>query len=124
MISSNLRKFLSAYLSWVEAGAPDDVDFTDANPYGFDRSLGLCGNAESYAFVETGANSKDWYAKCEMLENIKNEMKPMFATISICDVYPFNDGHAGHYLNEMTNDACWQNEARIQWVRSTLEVKE
>jgi hypothetical protein len=97
-MSDLMREFLSAYIAWVDADAPQGATF--------DRSFGLCSNAYRFCL--------DYY------EQIQNELAEMFERDGLNTDYPFcdEDGYTESSLAETQHE----NPARLAWVRKQLET--
>lgn len=102
-MSDHLKAFLSAYLEWVESGAPEsDV---------FERFCGLCSNCKWYmrdiGLSESGAEIEVF------------NLQDLFTSEGLDEDYPF--GGQALYEYESGNDDSHLNKARIDWVRSKVE---
>lgn len=98
-----LYEFLTDYLAWIEAGAPD------TNPHLFMRSVGLCSNARMWAF----ARNQCW-------ETLQSDLRTHLKRDNLVGDFPFSN--EADYFERAT--ACTQHllPARIQWVRSKIGV--
>lgn len=101
-MSERLRQFLSAYLTWADAGAPDTN--------GLMRSQGLCGNLNFYAAMH------GW----EEVWNLEFELEVMFKEDGLCLGYPFG---LKVYLEEAETLTHHENQERLNWVRRRLNVE-
>lgn len=102
-MSEHLKAFLSAWIDWVDAGAPND----DGR---FKRWHGLCSNFSTFLF---GA--------CETYEEIDREREHLaaaFVVDGLNEEYPF--GGEDRYFEEIESETTHLNEQRIQWVRSKV----
>ncbi|MDI9686588.1 hypothetical protein [Burkholderia cenocepacia] len=95
-MSKLMREFLSAYLEWVEAGAPQ------SDP--FERELGLCSNADRYPGVVA-------------IGELDHELGQLFARSGLNEVYPFGEAR---YWEDFAAEAQHLNEQRLAWIREQL----
>lgn len=101
-MSESLKEFLSAWIQWVDAGAPN------RNP--FERNLGLCVNFEYY-LEEIGVTEGDADGEVYGLTDV-------FGADRLNRAYPFGGGEL--FYEESGADAMHLNEQRIAWVRSKV----
>ena len=94
-MSDALRKFLQAWIDWVDAGAPQDKPFH--------RGYGLCTNSCTFT------NSACY---------LENEMRSMWAKEGRCLSFPFCSAEydKAQYDNTMHRDG-----ERVAWVRKQLK---
>lgn len=105
--SEALTKFYKAYLSWVQAGAPE------ANEHGFRRNYGLCANLSAFDSL----TSDQW-------NEADDQMTEQFKAAHLCNFYPFNpppvrgDFEASEKLfcDEATAETMHENPRRLAWV--------
>lgn len=97
-ISPALRKFLSEWLAWAEAGGPEN--------YLFNRSLGLCGASYLY--------SGSIKLRVELQEKLAESLRDF--------TNPFSGGYHGFEV-ERVNRTMHKNPLRLAWVRKTLGRK-
>lgn len=93
-MSDELKKFLTDYLAWVDAGAPEDIPFT--------RRYGLCFHAEK----------RDYKLYNELSKILDKEFTNHSA-------YPF--GGMSVYFASHERRAQHLNQKRIDWIKSKLE---
>lgn len=93
-MSETLKMFLSEWLAWAEAGAPEHKTF---HPWS-----GLC-----FMLIRWGASSKVQWEFSDLLIDTMGD-----------DEYPFG----GQYIFDQDNHnrAMHLNEARLSWVREQL----
>lgn len=98
-MSEHLKAFLTAWIEWVDAGAPEGDPFS--------RHEGLCLNVFDCPAIEPIGRGR----VCRALED-------QFAHDGLDGNHPFG-GHA-QYTAERQNAAHHLNPARIAWVRSKV----
>jgi hypothetical protein len=98
-MSEHLKAFLSAYLEWIEHGAPQKLPFS--------RRYGLC------------SNLTDWARPLDIEERIALEkaLDRMFSADGLDQCHPFG---ADEYFEAREDETQHLNEARIAWVRSKV----
>lgn len=96
-MSDLMRKFLTAYIEWVDAGAPDNEPF--------ERSFGLCSNTDGYA------------KSLAELEKLDAEICAMFEADGLSTAYPFG---FDAYNDAASRHTQHLHKPRIDWVRSKL----
>lgn len=101
-------EFLKDYTSWIDRGALSDDIYL--------RGVGLCSNMRDY--LDEVKSTKDVYYAAQV------ELRAMFVEDGLCQSYPFNGGGWSDYDNEVSRNTCYQNAARINWVRSTIAKAE
>ena len=101
-MSDHLKAFLSAWIEWVDAGAPNH------NP--FDRRLGLCVSFEYYL-------EKIGVAEGDADDEIYG-LTDVFGADRLSRAYPFGGGEL--FYEESGADAMHLNPARISWVRQKV----
>lgn len=99
-----LHHFLSDYLTWVDAGAPEK------NDYGFCRGSAICDNLW------------DWehYPENMHIVDMTKALRSLFRRDGLCASYPFNPDSialAGSFDKEMEEGTHHLNKQRIEWVR-------
>jgi hypothetical protein len=99
VVSENLKSFLSAYLEWVDAGAPNTAPFK--------RRYGLCSNLD------------DWSRHLDSEERtaLGKELDTMFKTDGLDMCHPFG---VDEYFEARERETQHLNQARIAWVRSKV----
>lgn len=99
-MSDHLKAFLSAWLEWVEAGAPDQKPFS--------RRWGLC------------SNLIDWSRHLDTEERAELEkvLDRMFSEDGLSQCHPFGEVE---YFEARARYEQHLNAARIAWVRSKVE---
>jgi len=96
-----LRQFLTDWLAWAEAGAPEHPVFR--------RKSGLCMLAQ--IFWEEQPNS-------ELVDDLQDALEASFGETH----YPFGGAHEFHI--RMLDHTQHENPARLAWVRQQLGVEE
>lgn len=99
-MSELLHQFLSAYIAWVDEGAP--------NLKPFSRHRGLCSNLDSFMFKNCLADALE----------AESDLMWMFSCDGLDISYPFGGGDA--YDKECAYGKIHLNEHRIAWVRAKL----
>lgn len=102
-----INEFLKDYISWIDRGALSD--------YIYLRGVGLCSNLREY-LNEVKLPGDERHPR---RRHAMGELKDMFVKDGLCGSYPFNVGWSD-YDNEVTNNTCYKNEARIKWVKDRL----
>jgi hypothetical protein len=93
-MSELMRKFLTAYIEWVDAGAPEDGPFS--------RSSGLCDN--TYGLPGGG-------------KDVRNELREMFESDGLATSYPFGEAE---FNRDCDHDEQHLHQPRIDWIKSKL----
>jgi hypothetical protein len=101
-MSELLHQFLSAYIAWVDEGAPH------GDPFARDR--GLCSNFEDWMFGQC--------LSYEIGDREINDLSKLFASEGLDRGVPF--GGLELYLDERDAHVLHLNPARIAWVRAKL----
>jgi len=91
-MSDLMKKFLTAYIEWVDAGAPEGKPFC--------RGYGLCSNS-----FETEGSA------------VERELKGMFEADGLERTYPFGEAD---YDAHSTYGTHHLHQPRIDWVRKQL----
>lgn len=92
-MTPELKQFLTEWLAWAEAGAPEHGKFSN---------YGLCNNSQNYLF------------------SVGQELTSVLSA-DFSDNYdwPFNE-NLGEYLREVRRSKVHLNPARLAWVRAKL----
>lgn len=98
-MTEELKRFLTEWLEWVDAGALGDGT-------SFDRSLGLCDSLEF------------WMISRSLPYETKVELRQSFSVMLEGEIYPF--GSPTDYVNEGREDTMHLNSSRVRWARETL----
>lgn len=114
-MSDDLKAFLTAWLAWAEAGAPDSNRHTRANLCRFDAECGLCSNTYNFEEAALGIDSRD-------TGKLEDELHELLCEDNLSIGYPF--GGDERYNYEANNLIHHKNEARLAWVRSKLSQPE
>ena len=101
-MSEHLKAFLSAWLDWVDIGAPDETPYS--------RGTGLCSNFETYLF----GFDYSW----QEAESEVDGLTSIFRSEGLDKWYPF--GGEDEYCRALCEDEQHLNESRIQWVRAKV----
>jgi hypothetical protein len=100
-MSELMRKFLTAYIEWVDAGAPQGRPFA--------RGAGLCYGVD--VFCEEQPEPDVAY------DFVCRELKRMFRADGLDRVYPFGDAA---YDECAVKDTQHLHQPRIDWIKSKL----
>jgi hypothetical protein len=111
-MSDLMKQFLTAYIAWVESGAPVAGDY-GLKSKNFSRDYGLCSNLY---FWSNQANLGDWY-----YNRVGMELQDMLKYDGLSQSYPFNEDMI-HYIQEGTKHKAHTNEKRLAWVRNKLGI--
>ena len=104
-MSERMEMYLTEYLAWVEAGAPE--------PAHFDTWMGLCTNILYWGrFRHLSVSGK---------QSMQHELSELLKASGLPTAYPF--GGNDRYCHEGATHTHHKNELRLAWVRKQLGVK-
>lgn len=105
-MSPILQEFYKAILLWVNEDCyKHSIFFTDT---------GLCLNLIYYATHRKGLTEHEALV-------LRSEMQDQFLNAELCKTMPFNED-SEHYWIECENYSCYQNPARLEWIKQHAKV--
>ncbi|AGW43587.1 hypothetical protein JG068_05 [Burkholderia phage JG068] len=128
-MSENLRKFLSAWLAWVDGGAGEHEVFS--------RGKALCSSSEDWYKHAVMLVDHRYHPQCELqydpkyghyypYEELKHELAHQFSLRGLDKVFPFNSWtnpeDEDHFFSESDGQRVHLNAERLRFVREVLNA--
>lgn len=128
-MSENLRKFLSAWLAWVDGGAGEHELFG--------RHKALCCTSEDWYKHTVMLVDHRYHPECELqydgryghfypYEELSHELRGLFALRGLDRVFPFNSWTSSdepdYFFRETVEDRVHLNAERLRFVREVLNA--